>query len=75
MQTWWRGASRGNGMPRGQQSLWLIDPTSGCRVMSSCKSHENVIQGHLVTLGLRAKNQMEQKDCMTLDLIGVYGQC
>ena len=48
--------------------------TSGFRVMLSCKSHENVVQGHLVTLDPRAKNQTEQKECMSLDLIGVYGQ-
>ena len=53
MQTWWRGPSRGNGMPGDQRIQRIIDPTSGCWVMSSCKSHENVVQGHLVTLGPR----------------------
>ena len=42
--------------------------------MSSCKSHENVVQGHLVTLGPGEKNQMKQQDFMSLAPIGVYGQ-
>ena len=66
MQTWWRGPSRGNGMPWDPRIQCLVDPTSDCWVMSSCKSHENVFQGHLVTLSLGAKNQMEQQDCMLL---------
>ena len=74
MQTRWRGPARGNGMPRYQQSRQLIDLTSGCRVISMCKSHENAIQGHLVNLGPGAKKQMEQQDCMPLALTGVYGQ-
>ena len=74
MQKWWRGPSRGNGMLGDQGSRWLIDLTFGCRVMSSCKSHENVIQGHFVTLGPEVKKQTEQQDCMPLDLTSVYGQ-
>ena len=53
-------------MPGDQQSRWLVNPTYGCRVMSSCKSHENVVQGHLVTLGSGVKNQTEQKNYMSL---------
>ena len=75
MQTQWRGPPRGNGMRGDQRTRWLIDPISGFRVMSSCKLHENVVQGHLVTLGLGVKNQTEQQDCMSLALTGVYGQC
>ena len=74
MQTWWRGPTRGNGMLGDQQSRRLVDSTSSFQVMSSCKSHENVIQGHLVTLGPGAKNQTEQQGCMPLALAGVYGQ-
>ena len=74
MQTWWIGPNRGNGMPGDQQSRRLVDLTSGFRVMSSCKSHENVVQGHLVTPNPRAKNQMEQQDFMSLALTSVYGQ-
>ena len=72
MKMWWRGPIRGNGMLGYQWHQWLIDPTIGFWFMSSCKSHENVIQGHLVTLGPGAKNQMEQQDCMSLALIGVH---
>ena len=43
--------------------------------MSSWKLHENVVQGHLVTLDLGVKKQTEQQDFIPLDLIGVYGQC
>ena len=75
MQTWWRGTTRGNGIPGDQRSRQIIDMTSSCQVMSSCKSHENVVQGHLVTLGPGAKNKMEQQDCMPLDLTIMYGQC
>ena len=75
MKTWWIGPPRGNGMPRDQWSRRLIDPTSGCRVMSSWKSHENVIQGHLVTLGPRAKKQTEEQYCIPLALTSVYGKC
>ena len=75
MKRWWRGPSSGNGMSGDQQSRWLMDPISGCRVMSSCKLHENVVQGHLVTLGLGEKNQTEQQDCTSLAPTGVYGQC
>ena len=75
MKTHWGGPSRGNGMLGDQQSRRLIDSTSGCRVMLSCKSHENVVQGHLVTLGPGAKNQTEQQYCMSLAPTGVYGQC
>ena len=42
--------------------------------MSSCKSHENVIQGHLVTLDPKVKNQTEQQDFMSLASITVYGK-
>ena len=75
MQTRWRGPTRGNGMPGDQRSQHLIDPTFGCRVIPSCESHENFIQGHLVTLGPGLKNQMEQQDCMLLAPISVYCQC
>ena len=75
MNTWWRGPTRGNGMLGDQQSRRLVDSTSDCRVMLSCKSHENVVHGHLVTLGSRAKSQTEQQDCMSLAMTGVYGQC
>ena len=75
MQTQWRGPTRGNGMPGDQQSRRLIDLTSSFQVMLSYKLHENVIQGHLVTLGPGEKNQMEQQDCMSLALISVYGKC
>ena len=74
MQTQWRVPTRGNGMPGYQQSQQLIDPTSGFLFMSSCKSHENVIQGHLVTLGPGTKNQTEQQHCMLLALTSVYGK-
>ena len=74
MKTRWRGPSRGNGILGDQRSRQLIDPTSGFRVMSSWKSHENVVQGHLVTLGPGEKDQTEQQDCMLLAPIGVYGQ-
>ena len=57
-----------------QRSRRLIDPTSGCRVILSCKSHENVVQGHLVTLGPRVKNQMKQQYCMLLAPKIVYGK-
>ena len=73
MQMHWRGPTRGNGIPVDNQSQHLIDLTSSCQVMLSCQLHENVVQGHLVTLGTRAKNQMEQQYCMLLALIGVYG--
>ena len=73
MKTWWRGPTRGNCMQGDQRSRCLVDPSSSCRVMSSCKSHENVVQGHLVTLGPGVKNQMEQQEWMSLALIGVYG--
>ena len=43
--------------------------------MSSCKSHENFVQGHLVTLGLGEKKQMEQQDCMLLASASVHGKC
>ena len=70
-----RGPPRGNGMPRDQWSRRFIDLTSGCRVMSICRSHENIVQGHLVTLGPGAKNQTEQRDCMSSAPASVYGQC
>ena len=38
-----RGLTRGNVMPRYQCIWWLIDPTFGFQVMSSCKSHENFV--------------------------------
>ena len=75
MQTWWRGSSRGNGMLGDQQSQRIVDPTFGFRVMSIWKLHENVVQGHLVTLSPRVKNQMKQQDYMSLSSTGVYGQC
>ena len=62
-------------MPRDQQSRQHVDPTSGCRVMSSCKSHENSVQGHLVTLGPGVKTQAEQQYFMPLAPTCVYGQC
>ena len=58
----------------GQQSWQLIDPTSGFRVMSSWKSHENVIHEHLVTFVLGAKNETEQKNCMMLTPITMHGK-
>ena len=58
-----------------QWSRQLVDSTSSLQFLSSCKSHENVVQGHLVTLSPGAKIQMEKQDCMSLDLRGVYGQC
>ena len=51
MQTWWREPTRCNGILGDQRSQSFIDPTSSFWVMSSCKSHENVIQGQLVSLG------------------------
>ena len=33
-----------------------------------------MVQGHLVTFGPRAKNQMEEHDCMSFTLVGVYGK-
>ena len=75
MQTWWIGPTRCNGMLGYQWSQRLIDPTSNCQVMSSWKSHENVVQGHLVTLSMGAEKKMEQQDCMLLALTGVYGKC
>ena len=42
-----------------------------CQVESRMK---NVIQGHLLTLDLGAKNQTKQQDCMNLAPTGVYGQ-
>ena len=62
-------------MPGDQWSQLLIDLTFGFRVLSSWKSHENVVQGHLLTLGLGAKNQTEHQYYMSLALTGVYGQC
>ena len=52
----------------------LMAHLTGFQVMLSCKSHENVVQGHLVTLGPGVKNQVEQQDCMSLALPSVYGQ-
>ena len=74
MKTWWRGPTRGNGILGDQRIRRIIDPTSSCRVMSSWKSHEDVVHGHLVTLDSGVKKQTEQQDCMSLALIGVYGQ-
>ena len=74
MKTWWRGPFRGNGMLRDERSRRIFDLISGCQVMSICKLHENVIQGHLVTLGLGAKNQTEQQDCMLLAPTSVCGK-
>ena len=51
MQTQWRGPTRGNEMVGDQRSRRLNDMTSSFQVMSSCKSHENVVQGQLVSLG------------------------
>ena len=42
--------------------------------MFSLKSHENVIQGHLVTFGPGVKNQMDQKNCMSLAPETLYGK-
>ena len=74
MKTSCRDPLKGNDILGDQRSRRLIDPTSIFQFMSSCKSHENAIQGHLVTLGLGAKNQTKQQDCMLLAPIGVYGQ-
>ena len=74
MQTQWRGPTRGIGMPGYQQSRRIINLTSDFLFMSSCKSHENVVQGHLVTLGPGEKDQMEQQYFTLLALIGVYIQ-
>ena len=74
-RTWGRGPPRGNGMP-GDQRIWrFVDPTSGCRVMSSCRSHEKAVQGQLVNLGPGAKNQMERWNCVSSAPASVYGQC
>ena len=75
MEMQWRGTSRGNGMLGDQRSQQLIDTTSGFRVMSSCKSHENVVQRHLVIFCPRAKNQMEKQNCMLLAPTSLYGKC
>ena len=74
MKMWWRGPTRGNGILGYQRSQNLVDPIYGWRVMSSCKSHENAIQGHLVTLGLGAKNQTKQKNCMTFAPANINGK-
>ena len=74
MKTWWTGPPRCSHMPGYQRSQGFIHPTSGCWFMSSWKSPQNVVQGHLVTFGPGEKNQMEQHNCMSLDTIGVYGK-
>ena len=43
--------------------------------MSSCKSHENVVQGHLVNFRPGAKKKTEQEDCVPLAPTSVCGQC
>ena len=45
-----RGPPRGNGMPGDQRIRRFVDPTSGCRDMSSPRLHENAVQGQLVNL-------------------------
>ena len=55
-----------------QQSWRFINPTSTWRFMSSWKSPQNVVQGHLVTFGLRVKTQMEKHTFMLLDTAIVY---
>ena len=55
LKTWGRVLTRGNHMTRDQRSWRFVDPTSGFQVMSSSKSHENVVQGHFMSLGPRAK--------------------
>ena len=42
--------------------------------MLRVKSHENVVQGHLVTFGSEAKKQTEKKNCMTLSPANMYGK-
>ena len=59
MKTWLRGPPKCNHMLGYQMILWFIDPTFGCRFMSSWKSPQNVVHGHLVTFGPGMKNQME----------------
>ena len=75
IRTWGRGLPGGNGMPGDQRRRRFFDLTSGCRVTSSCRSHENVVQGHLGHLGPGAKNQTEQRDCMPSAPASVYRQC
>ena len=41
-----RGPPRGNGILGDQRIRRFIDPTPGCRDMSSPRSHENAVQGH-----------------------------
>ena len=59
MKTWLRGTPRCSHIPGDQESQWFVDPTFGCRFMPSLKSSQNVVQGHLVTFGPRAKKQTE----------------
>ena len=68
MKTWWRGPTRGNGIPGDQLSRWPIDSTYHCWVMLSCKSNENVVQGYLVTLGMGEKKNGRAR----LHVIGFY---
>jgi hypothetical protein len=75
MRTRGRGPPRGNGMPGDQRIRRFVYPTSGCRVTSSCRSHDNAVQGHLGNLGPGAKNQTEQRDCVPSLPASVYGKC
>ena len=68
MQTQYRGLPTGNGIPGDQNNQRLVDPKSGCRVMLSWKSHENVVQGHLVTFILGEKKSGAAK-------LHVVGSC
>ena len=72
MQTQWMGPPRCILIPGGQQSRRFIDLTSSWLFMSNWKSHQNVVQGHLVNFLPGVKNQMEQHNCMSLDPTGVY---
>ena len=74
MKTWWRVPPSCIVMPRDEHVWWFIYSTTGFRLMSSWKSSQNVVQGHFVTFGLGAKNQMEQHNCMSLAPICVYGK-
>ena len=44
-----RGTPRGNGMLGDQRIRRFVDPTSGCRDMSSPRSHENVVRDTFTT--------------------------
>ena len=69
-----RGPPRGNGMPGDRRIQRFFDLTSIFLDMSSCRSHENVVQGQLVNLGPGAKNQMERRKCVPSAPASVYGK-